>query len=431
MAQAPSANEVQSLITAIAADLREPTLIWQILAVLVALALARGLNQWLRPRLEKVVGNWRVGAAGIERVLFPVLALLLVLIAKGALIAWNPVRLLQLTAALLVAMAIVRFAVLLLQTVFADTPLLRAWARAVAWTVWLGLALHLTGVLPAITGFLDELTLPLGKHQVSLLLLLRGAISVVVTLLVAMWIARLIEHRLMRAQSLDMHVRIVFTKLAKAALILAAVLFALSAVGLDLTLLSVFGGALGVGLGFGLQKIASNYVSGFIMLAERSLSIGNSVVIDGREGVVTKLSGRFIVVRNADGTDALIPNETAITNTVINKSYSDNRARVSLPLQIAYRHDLEDTIALIESVARAQPGVLAEPSPVALVTSFAENGIDIELWAWIDNPEASRALLRSDLYRALWKAFGEHGIEVPYPQREVRLITPPEAASKA
>jgi small-conductance mechanosensitive channel len=427
MAQVQPLNEVQSLIASIATDLREVTVIWQLAAIALALAIAWGINRWLRTHLTGVEGRWRIGAAGLQRALFPLSALIVLLVAKGAMAGWNPVSLLRLAAALLIAMAIVRVVVYLLHSIFNQSPMLATWERLIATVVWTGLALHLTGLLPEIASVLDSVSFPVGKHQVSLLLLLRGAVSVVLTLLVALWAGRMVENRLMGTDGLDINVRVMFAKLAKAGLILVALLFALSVVGIDLTLLSVFGGALGVGLAFGLQKIASNYVSGFIILADRSLSIGDSVVIDNREGTVTSMTARYIVVRNMDGTDALIPNETAITNTVINKSYSEHRARVSLPMQIAYTTDLESTLALIESVARTNPSVMATPVPRALVIRFAESGIDLELWVWIDDPEAGPATLRSDLYRALWRAFGEHGIEIPRPQRVVHLTTPADA----
>jgi small-conductance mechanosensitive channel len=284
-------------------------------------------------------------------------------------------------------------------------------------------------MLPAILRILEGISIPVGKGNVSVLLMIRGGLSVVLTLLDALWIGRLIETRLMGAQGLEINVRVIFAKAAKALLIVIGVLVALSAVGIDITLLSVFGGALGVGLGFGLQKIASNYVSGFIILADRSVSIGNTVVIDNREGVVTRMTGRYVVVRSLDGNEAIIPNETIITSTVINQSYSDPKVRIAVPLQIAYESDLEAVIELVRVVAARNPRVLPDPGPSVLVRLFAESGIDLELGVWVGDPDRGRNNLRSDLYRELWQAFREHGIRIPYPQREVRMLGPEGTAN--
>jgi len=184
----------------------------------------------------------------------------------------------------------------------------------------------------------------------------------------------------------------------------------------------VFGGALGVGLGFGLQKIAANYVSGFIILMDRSVSIGNQVTVDRHTGELTRMTARYVVVRNPDGTEAIIPNETIISSTVINHSYSDRRVRVPVQLQVGYRTDLDLAARIMEDAARRHPRVLRDPAPTMLVKQFAESGIDLELGVWIEDPQEGQSSLRSDLYREIWRDFQKHGIEIPYPQREVRVL---------
>ncbi len=430
MAQALAANEVQSLIASIAGDLQQPTIFWQVLVVVSAGLLAWAASRWMRPKVAAIQGRWHASAEDIERALFPLYALAFVLIGKAALTGWNPTSLLHLAAALLGAMAIARLAAYLLRSIFNHTKAIDTWGRLITSVVWIGFALHLTGLLPPLVAFLEDVSFPMGKHQISLLLLVRGAFSVALTLLLALWIGRLIEGRLMSADALDLNLRVILNKLIKALLVLIGLLFALSAVGLDLTLLSVFGGALGVGLGFGLQKIASNYVSGFIILADHSVSLGNTVTVDGRDGVVTRMTGRYVVVRSLDGTEALIPNETLITNTLLSHSYSDQQVRVAVPISIGYDSDLDATIELLESIAVAHPRVLAQPAPSVLVIRFGESGIDLELGAWIKDPDAGRGGLRSDLYREIWTAFKAHGISIPFPQREVRLLSsePPPPA---
>jgi small-conductance mechanosensitive channel len=201
-----------------------------------------------------------------------------------------------------------------------------------------------------------------------------------------------------------------------------AVLIALPLVGIDLTVLSVFGGAVGVGIGFGLQKIAANYISGFIILLDRSISPGALITIDNRYGAVTRLTGRYIVLRSLDGTEAIIPNETVVSSTVVNHSYSDNVVRVEIPVQISYQSDIEQALQLMQQAAWHHPRVVKKPEPVALVLAFADSGINLELYAWIADPEGGKGNLRSDIYRELWKLFKANGIEIPFPQREVRIL---------
>jgi len=247
-------------------------------------------------------------------------------------------------------------------------------------------------------------------------------LPVIAVLLIALWVGRMLEARLMAAHSLDMTLRVTLTKLLRAVLVLFALLVALPAVGIDLTALSVFGGALGVGIGFGLQKIASNYISGFIILFDRSVKIGDQVTVDSRVGEVTAMTARYVVVRSLDGAEAIIPNETMITSTVVNHSYSDRMVCVTIPVQISYRSDLDAATQALVEAAQAHPRALQDPAPGVQITAFADNGINLELGVWINDPEHGKARLRSDIYRVVWREFQARGIEIPYPQREVRLL---------
>jgi len=217
----------------------------------------------------------------------------------------------------------------------------------------------------------------------------------------------------------------VFSKLAKSVLVIVAVLIALPLVGIDLIVLSVFGGALGVGIGLGLQKIAANYMSGFIILLDHSISLGALVTIDNRYGEVTKLTARYIVVKGLDGTEALIPNESVVSSTVINHSYSDRRARVDVPIQVSYQSDVELALRLMMDAANGHARVIQDPQPVALLKEFADSGINLELFVWIDDPEKGKGNLRSELNLEIWRAFQANRIEIPFPQREVRIVSGP------
>ena len=226
----------------------------------------------------------------------------------------------------------------------------------------------------------------------------------------------------MAAQRMEITLRVMLAKLLRPVLVLLALFLVLPAVGIDLTALSVFGGALGVGIGFGLQKIASNYISGFIILLDHSVKIGDIVSIEKHTGKLNKMTARYVVVRSGDGTEAIIPNETVITSTVINHSYSDSRVCVTIPVQISYNSDLDTAIRLLLEAARAHARTMAAPEPRVMITAFSDNGISLELGLWINDPELGAAAIRSDIYHAVWRSFKAQGIEIPYPQREVRLL---------
>jgi small-conductance mechanosensitive channel len=256
---------------------------------------------------------------------------------------------------------------------------------------------------------------------------------VLLTLALTLWISGTIEQRLMRAEGLDSSLRAVAAKSVRALLLIAAVLFALQAVGMDLTLLSVFGGALGVGVGLGLQKLASNYIAGFTILLDRSIRLGDMITVDNRSGTVSKVTARYVVVTSLDGVDAVVPNETLVTTTVLNHSYSTRAIRVALPVQVSYDSDVERALALMVETASAEPRVLQKPNPpAAMLVRFAESGIDLELGFWINDPENGQGNLKSAINLALWRAFKAHGIAIPYPQREVRIVgeLPPQATGE-
>jgi small-conductance mechanosensitive channel len=419
--------EFRSLPFDLAADLQDARILWQLGALAACL-----LAAWLTARLARA--RWtavrrapeetlRLTLGGVNRLIFPVTALLLALVVRWLLKREQPVHLLDVGVALLFSFALVQLAGYILRHAFAPSGVLRYWERSVAWLIWIGVALHVTGMLDELRALLDGLRLQVGKQSVSVLEILSGALSVAITVVVALWMARMVEGRLEGAQGLDPGLRAVLSKLAKTVLVVLAVLVALPLVGMDLTVLSVFGGALGVGIGFGLQKIAANYISGFIILLDRSIRPGDLIAIGDRAGAVTRLTARYIVVRSVDGTEALIPNETVVSSTVVNHSYSDNIERVAVPIQVSYASDMERALHLMEQAAWQHPRVLKKPEPLAMVAAFADSGINLELYAWIADPESGKGNLRSDLYRVLWKSFKENGIEIPFPQREVRILS--------
>lgn len=323
---------------------------------------------------------------------------------------------------LLVAFVVIRAVLYILRRGLPNARWLVDFGRVFALLAWGLVALHFTGLLPEAIDFLEGITFTAGKQRLNLWVVLQGVAAVLVTLLVALWLGSLVEARLLAAQGLDSSLRVVFARLAKALLIVLAVLIGLPAVGIDLTMLSVFGGALGVGLGFGLQKIAANYISGFIILLDRSIRIGDLIRIGNERGQVTQITTRYTVLRGLTGVEALVPNEVLVSSIVENESYTDSTVRIAVAVQVGYGADLERALAILVAVARATPRVLAAPEPRALVLALADSGINLELGFWIDDPQEGTGQLRSDLNLAIWKAFRAEGIEIPFPQRDVRIV---------
>ena len=235
-----------------------------------------------------------------------------------------------------------------------------------------------------------------------------------------MWLAKWLDSQLMSSKHLDINLRIVLSKIIKTLLMVLSVLIALPIVGIDLTVLSVFGGALGVGLGFGLQKIASNYVSGFIILADRSIRPGDRLTVNNFTGYVTEITSRFVVLRSGTGQEALIPNETFVTSTVINESYTGKSLYQTLNVQVAYHTDLTLALEILEQAAAAQERVEGKPS--AYLIGFGDNGIDLRVGFWVRDPENGFLGLYSAILMMIWKRFNEEDIEFPFPQREIRIL---------
>jgi small-conductance mechanosensitive channel len=416
-------NQIGLLLTDLWSDLRQPAILWQ--AGVLALCLLA--SWWLGRLLQwRVADNSRESlkrsAAAFRRVEYPLLVVLLLIAGRAALSYWYPAHLLSVAIPLFGALAGIRFAVYLLRLGFAEAAWLNAFERSIAIVVWAVLVMHLTGLLPDIVNWLSEVKLTAGKHSLTLWGLLSAAFWVGVTLLLSLWAGAAIEARLMRAENMHSSMRVVAARFVKAMLLVVAVMVVLPLMGVDLTVLSVFGGALGVGLGLGLQKIASNYISGFIILLDRSIRLGDIITADGHNGEVTQITTRYVVVRLGSGVEAIVPNDILVTTTVLNHSYSDRRVRLAVRVQVAYDTDLVQAFAVLLEVARKNARVLKEPEPTAQVLLLADSGVDLELGFWIQDPELGSQNVRSDLSVSLLAEFKSRGIEIPYPQREVRLL---------
>lgn len=432
-------NEVLQIVRE---GLTRPQYFWQLIVIAVALLVAaivgRRVHARIRQRLDAEadgsglrVDVLRFSIEGFRRLAFPVAAMVFVVAGGIALKVSQLVprtsdfKLLRLAMTLLVAMAAIRLFVYVLRRTFSNSAWIGTFERGIAITIWLLVALELTGLLADLEQALSTVRFSIGRAQIDLWSLLVGAVTVVLTVLAALWVGSSIESRLMAATSLAANSRIALSRFIKALLLVLAVLLALPLVGIDLTVLSVFGGAFGVGLGLGLQRVASNYVSGFIILLEKSLSIGDQITVDRFSGAVSEISTRYTVVRGLDGTQTIVPNEMLVSTPVVNHSYNNSRNRVVVKVTIAYDADLDRALAILEQCARAEPRVLADPPPAALVTNLVADGIELEVGFWVRDPEQGTAAVRSDISRALLRSFREEKIAIPFPQRDLRITALP------
>lgn len=412
-------NQFGGLLIDLWRDLQEPAVVWQAAALALCLGLA-----WLAHRtLDKVIGeSSRIGQRSLKRLVFPLAALIFVLIARPLLKPWQSIHLLNLAVPLLVSFAAIRTTMLALRHGFPRALWLASFERLLTLVAWGIVALYVTGLLPEIIESLDDIRFVIGKQKLSLWMILQGCGTVLVSLLAALWLGGLIEQRLMATDGLDVSLRLVFARLSRAVLILLAVLISLPLVGIDLTALSVFGGALGVGIGLGLQGIAASYVSGLIILLDRSIKPGHVINVGGIAGKVTHITTRFTVLRSGNGIESIVPNEKLVGSVVQNETYSNARVRHAVKVQVGYGSDVERAMALLCEAARSQPDVLADPPPQALLIAFADSGIDLELGFWLEEPRAGAPFVKSEIQLAIWRAFRKEGIEIPFPQREVRLL---------
>jgi small-conductance mechanosensitive channel len=424
----------QSLLDTGLALIRNPELWWELgvllLAATGALLVHRALSQGLTARTEESTEYTvrYLTLKAVQRILFPISMLLGVLAGRALLQhQGNPANLLNLAVPLLTSLATIRILIYFLRKTFRPGPLVKAWENLIATSVWIVVALHLLGWLPAVLDGLDGIAMQVGSNRVSVLASIKLILALALLWLLAQWLGRVIENRISRAAYVNAGMQVALVKLSKFVLLVLAFLLALDAVGIDLTALAVFGGALGVGLGFGLQRIASNFISGFIVLFDRSIRPGDVITIDNKLGWVQELHARYVVVKDRDGVERLIPNEMLITNEVINWSYSDRNVRLKIPVSISYDNDPEQALALLLEAARANPRVLADPAPTTRLMAFGESGIALELRVWIQDPEAGMGSVLSDINLAIWRAFKDAGIVIPYPQRDLHIRSGLEA----
>lgn len=413
---------------------RQPQQWWQFAVILPGLAVSwyfqRFLRRWLDLHGGEEDAGWRYLAQRTAmRIVWPLSLLLFVLIGREILEAFDyPSQLLNLALPLLLSLTLIRVLLYMLRKSFVPGPLLKAGENFLSIGIWLVVGLHLLGWLSPVLVGLDALAIRVGQTRISLLSALKLSLLLGLTIIFATWLSSLIERQVQAARYFSVSVQVALAKFAKFFLITVALLLALNLVGIDLTAFAVFGGALGVGLGFGLQRIASNFISGFILVMDRSVKPGDVITVGDKFGWIQEMRARYVVVRNRDGVDTLIPNETLITDQVINWSYADPNVRLKIPVQISYDDDPERAMALMRECAHASPRVLVEPAPTVRLLAFADSGIALELRVWIADPEMGPNAVRSEINLAIWRAFKQAGITIPYPQRDLHLKSLSEKA---
>ncbi len=408
-------DELQTLL----ASLLQPAALTELALVLACLGLAWLVVWRLRGR-QPQPPSVLFGRQLFDGVLFPLLALALAWGARRALpLLGVPVAVFKVVIPVLISLAVIRLTVRVLSAALPSSGWVKLIERTVSWLAWGGSILWITGLLPVLMAELDDIKWKIGASQVSLRALIEGSLSAVLVMVLALWVSSVIEARLLRNVTTDLSLRKIGVNLTRSLLIFVGLLLALTAAGIDLTALGVLGGAIGVGIGLGLQKLAANYVSGFVILAERSLRIGDMVMVDGFEGRISDIKTRYTVIRALNGRESVVPNEMLITQRVENSSLADPRVSVVTTVQVAYGTDVETLMPrMVEEIMKV-PRVLHDPAPGVLLREFAADGLTLQIGFWIEDPHNGQLGVRSQVNLAILRLFETLGIEIPFPQRVV------------
>jgi small-conductance mechanosensitive channel len=416
-----------------------------VLAALVALIVARSLR--VRRADAAAASAPHLAAHLLEAAILiaPVLAALAVLAAAHFIVSALalPDQVISTALRLIVALVLVRLGVYALGVLLGPKSWVRTHESRITLILWVIIATAALGWLDLIEASLNRISLVPGRTQFSLWALLKGLVVVTAFVIVTSLIARAVERHVMKLDQLAVSTRVGISKFTHFLLVGLGVLLGINAAGVDVTTLNVLTGAIGLGLGFGLQAVASNFVSGFVLLMDKSIKPGDVISFSGQTGAaagnfgwVQELRGRYVVVRDRDGVDTLVPNQNLITTPFINWSYSDQRVRLKLPVTVSYEDDPEIALKLLVQATDNHPRILRDPAPVSRLISFEANGMALEIRFWIADPVNGVNNVRSDVNRAIWRIFREHGVRIPVPQQDTRLIDarlprpPPGAASQ-
>lgn len=394
------------------------------LAVMAGCVMAAWLLAWaVRRATNQLELSILLGRRLVDGVLFPLALMVFSFAASAVLQQWSAVTLMKIWLPVCVSLAAIRLGVKVLQVTFKQSDWVRPIERTLSWVAWGAAVLWITGLLPLLLDELDQIHWKVGGSLLSVRTLIEGGVTATVVLILTLWLSSALEERLLKnATGSDLSLRKAMSNAATALLLFIGVLMALSSAGIDLTALSVMGGALGVGIGLGLQKLAANYVSGFVILTERSLRIGDNVRVDDFEGRITDIKARYTVIRSVTGRESIVPNEMLITNRVENLTLADSKVWQSIKVSVGYDSDVSQVMALLLEACGEQASVLQEPLPTVALSGFGADGLDFTLGYWLHEEEGSLLNVKSLIHFGILQRLRSNGIDIPYPQRVVRMV---------
>jgi len=374
--------------------------------------------------VRRVTPQWDLsvllGRRLFDGVLFPSLLLVLVFITRAVLAKSQALLIFDFLVPVCFSLAIIRLGAKVLQVTFKSAEWVRPLERSLSWLAWAAVVLWLTGLLPLVLEELDQIKWKIGASHLSVRTLIEGGLTAVLVMLLTLWVSSAIEAKLLKSSSgSELSLRKAVSNAVTSLLLFVGLMLSLSAVGIDLTALSVLGGAVGVGIGFGLQKLAANYVSGFVILAERSMRIGDSVKVDGFEGRISDIKARYTVIRSLTGRESIVPNEMLINSRVENLSLADSRILQSTQVTVAYGTDVDGVMQLLLQACEEQNKVLKDPLPFVTLTNFGADGLEFGAHYWVDEQQAGLLTLKSEINIRILQLLQAEGIEIPYPQRVI------------
>jgi len=380
--------------------------------------------------VRRVTPQWDLsvllGRRLFDGVLFPSLLLVLVFITRAVLVKSQALWIFDFLVPVCFSLAVIRLGVKVLQVTFKSADWVRPLERSLSWLAWAAVVLWLTGLLPLVLEELDQIKWKIGASHLSVRTLIEGGLTAVLVMLLTLWVSSAIEAKLLKSSSgSELSLRKAVSNAVTSLLLFVGLMLSLSAVGIDLTALSVLGGAVGVGIGFGLQKLAANYVSGFVILAERSMRIGDSVKVDGFEGRISDIKARYTVIRSLTGRESIVPNEMLINSRVENLSLADSRILQSTQVTVAYGTDVDGVMQLLMQACEEQNKVLKDPLPFVTLTNFGADGLEFGAHYWVDEQQAGLLTLKSEINIRILQLLQAKGIEIPYPQRVVHTRSLP------
>ena len=377
--------------------------------------------------VRRVTPQWDLsvllGQRLLDGVLFPSILLSLVFITRAVWAKSHPLWIFDFLVPVCFSLVVIRLGVKVLQVTFKSAEWVRPIERSLSWLAWAAVVLWLTGLLPLVLEELDQIKWKIGASHLSVRTLIEGALTAVLVMLLTLWVSSAIEAKLLKSSSgSELSLRKAVSNAVTSLLLFVGLMLSLSAVGIDLTALSVLGGAVGVGIGFGLQKLAANYVSGFVILAERSMRIGDSVKVDGFEGRISDIKARYTIIRSLTGRESIVPNEMLINSRVENLSLADSRILQSTQVTVAYGTDVDRVMQLLMQACEAQNKVLKDPLPFVTLTNFGADGLEFGAHYWVDEQQAGLLTLKSEINIQILQLLQAEGIEIPYPQRVVHTL---------